>query len=104
MIFDRQGNLYGSACGGPNGAGTVYELESSNGGWTYNLIYGFSGYAGPRDTPTMDASGNIFLTNLNTGSYQAGSVYKLTPGAGGWTALDLYDFNGAAPGQRHSAT
>jgi uncharacterized repeat protein (TIGR03803 family) len=46
----------------------------------------------------MDASGNIFLTDLNTGPEQAGSVYELTPGAGGWTATDLYDFNGASTG------
>ena len=98
VILDRQGNLYGTACGGPDGAGTVFELVPSNGGWSYNLVYGFSGYAGPRDAPTMDASGNIFLTDLNTGPAQAGSVYKLTPGAGGWTATDLYDFNGASTG------
>jgi uncharacterized repeat protein (TIGR03803 family) len=98
VIFDRQGNLYGTACGGPNDGGTVYELAAGDGGWAYNLAYGFSGYAGPRDAPTMDASGNIFLTNLNSGFYQAGSVYQLTPGAGGWTATDLYDFNGASTG------
>ena len=98
VIFDGQGNLYGTACGGPNGAGTVYELVPSSGGWTYNLVAGFSGYAGPRDAPTMDANGNIFLTNLNTGPEQAGSVYKLTPGSGGWTVTDLYDFNGASTG------
>ena len=98
LIFDRQGNLYGTACGGPNDGGTVYELVPSNGGWTYNLVYGFSGYAGPRDPPTMDANGNIFLTDLNTGPYQAGSVYELTRGTSGWTATDLYDFNGANTG------
>ena len=98
VIFDRQGNLFGTACGGPNGASTVYELEPSSGGWTYNLVYGFSGYAGPRDAPTMDASGNIFLTDLNSGPEQAGSVYKLTPADGGWTSTDLYDFNGADTG------
>lgn len=99
LIFDRQGNLFGSASGGPNGGGTVYELVPANGGWTYNLAYGFSGYAGPRDSPTMDASGNIFITDLSTGvPYQAGSVYKLTPGSGGWTLTDLYDFIGASDG------
>ena len=98
LIFDRQGNLYGTACGGPNGGGTFFELEPSNGGWAYNLIYGFPGYSGPRGTPTMDASGNMFLTDLNTGPYQAGSVFKLTPGTNGWTATDLYDFNGASTG------
>lgn len=99
LIFDRQGNLYGTACGGPNGGGAVYELALSNGRWSYNLAYGFSGYAGPRDGPTMDASGNIFLTDLATGlPNQAGSVFKLTPGAGGWTATDLYDFTGGSDG------
>jgi uncharacterized repeat protein (TIGR03803 family) len=98
LIFDQQGNLYGTASGGPNGGGTVYQLQPSSGGWDYNLVYGFSGYAGPRDKPTMDASGNIFLTDLATGPNQAGSVYKVTPGANGWTATALYNFIGARDG------
>jgi uncharacterized repeat protein (TIGR03803 family) len=98
LVFDRQGNLYGTACGGPGDGGTVYELTPANGAWTYSLAYGFSGYSGPRDAPTMDANGNIFLTDLNTGPFQAGSVYGLTPGADGWTAIDLYDFNGISTG------
>jgi uncharacterized repeat protein (TIGR03803 family) len=98
LTFDQQGNLFGSACGGPNGGGTVYELAPSDGGWTYNLVYGFSGYSGPRDSPTMDASGNIFITNLNGGPHQAGSVVKLSPVAGGWTDTDLYDFDGRRDG------
>lgn len=98
LVFDPQGNLYGTAYGGPNQGGTVYELVPSDGAWNYSLVYGFSGYAGPHDAPTLDASGDIFLTNLNTGPEQAGSVFKLTPGVGGWTATDLYDFNGARTG------
>ena len=98
LIFDQQGHLFGTACGGPNGGGTVYELAPFGGGWTYNLVYGFSGYSGPRDAPTMDATGNIYVTNLNGGPHQAGSVVKLSFGADGWTDTDLYDFDGRRDG------
>lgn len=43
LVFDPQGNLYGTTiAGGTNGTGTVYELSpNSGGGWTETILYSF---------------------------------------------------------------
>jgi len=43
LLFDQQGNLYGTtSLGGANGTGTVYELSPiSGGGWTETILYSF---------------------------------------------------------------
>ena len=39
LIMDRSGNVYGGASlSGPNDGGTVYELNPSGGGWTFNVL------------------------------------------------------------------
>src|ERR1039458_2201824 len=60
LSIDQQGNLYGmtSEGGGPNGGGTVYQLQPSGGSWTFNVLYSWDGGMGPFDTPTLDSSGN----------------------------------------------
>jgi hypothetical protein len=45
----------------------------------------FSGEAGPYDTPTLDAAGNVYGTSGWTGLYYDGEVFKLTRSNGGWT-------------------
>ena len=49
VIFDRQGNLYGttnlgmgSGCIG-NGCGTVFEMTPPGSGWTESILYNFAG-------------------------------------------------------------
>jgi uncharacterized repeat protein (TIGR03803 family) len=90
LIFDTQGNLYGTTSdgGGNDGSGTVFELQPSGGNWTYQVL----AYAGdgPTDTPTMDTSGNLYGT---VGLDNFGNVFKLTPGRDGWTYTDLFDFS-----------
>lgn len=86
LILDRYGNLYGTTLYGPTG-GTVFELQPSHSGWTYQLLAGVP--FGPGDTPTMDASGNLYAT---TGVETFGNVFKLAPGSAGWTYTDLFDF------------
>lgn len=99
LVIDRAGNLYGStALGGPGGGGTIYELTPSGGNWTFTLLHSFTGGGGPEDSLTMDAAGNLYGTALIDGLNGVGSVFKLTPGSGGWTYVDLYDFdNGDFP-------
>lgn len=66
VIFDGAGNLYGAASlGGVNGGGTVYQLAFSNGNWTANTLYSFSGVAGPYNNLAIDGSGNLYGTNLS---------------------------------------
>ena len=94
LVMDRAGNLYGStASGGSYQAGTIFELAPSGGNWTFTLLHTFTGDVGPEDSLTMDAAGNLYGTTITDGLYDAGSVFKLMPGSGGWTYVDLYDFN-----------
>jgi uncharacterized repeat protein (TIGR03803 family) len=99
LVADAAGNLYGGTFfGGDNGGGVVYELSPSGGGWTFNTIYSFTGYYGPYNTLTFDAHGNLYGTTEGGGAYGSGSVFKLTPGSGGWTMTDLHDFAGGSDG------
>jgi len=101
VIFDQSGNLYGATTtGGSGGGGTVFELTPSGSGWTFTLIYSFTGgaYCGPRGNLVMDGAGNLYGTTRCDGTYNQGSVFKLTPSSGGWTESDLYDFTGGSDG------
>jgi len=96
LAMDGQGNLFGTAGGAlPGGA---FELTPSNGGWTFNLLQTFSGNAGPYDTPTLDAAGNVYGTSCGEGTGN-GEVFKLTPSNGGWIYTSvLFDYsNGECP-------
>jgi len=100
LILDPSGNLYGTTSDSAwTTAGTVFELSPSNGGWTFATIYSFSGNGGPEASLTMDAAGNLYGTTYRDGAYGYGSVFKLTPGNGGWTYTSLYDFTGEHDGQ-----
>ena len=102
VIFDQAGNLYGATTtGGTGGGGTVFELTPSNGGWTYNLLYSFTGTGylpGPQAGLIMDPDGNLYGTTHGDGAYGEGSVFKLTHSNGGWTYTSLHDFTGGADG------
>ena len=62
LLLDSAGNLYGTTCfGGANALGTVYKLTPSDGGWTYAVLYSFTGgYDGgcPHAGVVLDAAGN----------------------------------------------
>jgi uncharacterized repeat protein (TIGR03803 family) len=100
LIRDPSGNFFGgTASGGTNGAGTVYELTPSGGGWTENVIYNFTGTDyGPVSALVRDAAGNLYGTTCEGGSHRNGSVFKLTPSGGTWTETDLYVFTGGNDG------
>jgi uncharacterized repeat protein (TIGR03803 family) len=108
LIFDQAGNLYGTTAeGGAENGGTVFELSPSNGGWTYTLLYSLSGSSnggGPQAALAMDASGNLYGTTSMDGAYGQGSVFKLTPGEGGWTYTSLHDFTGGNDGSMWYST
>jgi uncharacterized repeat protein (TIGR03803 family) len=109
LIFDSAGNLYGTtSLGGAHGNGTVFELSPGTGGvWTEKVLYSFGatstdGTDPRRGSLIFDSAGNLYGTTLlggpNTvsnggGVETAGTVFELSPGAGGvWTEKVLYNF------------
>jgi uncharacterized repeat protein (TIGR03803 family) len=99
VIFDSAGNLYGTTSQiGLNGGGTVFQLTPANGQWTFKLLYAFSGTSGPYDSLIMDSAGSLYGTTSGDGTYNKGSVFKLTPSANGWTYTSLHDFTGGTDG------
>ncbi len=83
LFMDAAGNLYGTTPGLP-GYGNVFQMTHSNGGWSYNNLYSFTGGSDggdPYSTVIMDASGNLYGTASEggSGSDGYGTVWELTP-------------------------
>jgi uncharacterized repeat protein (TIGR03803 family) len=100
LVFDPQGNLYGTANGGgPSGCGGVFELTPSSGNWNMKVLHAFrcgSDGANPEGTLAFDNMGRIFGTTNQGGAFKQGEVYMLTPRAGkGWQNRVIHSFNGA---------
>jgi uncharacterized repeat protein (TIGR03803 family) len=99
LIFDPQGNLYGSTeVGGSQSGGTVFELSPSNGNWMPSVLWNFSGNGGSLASLTMDALGNLYGTTYADGISQKGNVFKLSPSGHGWVYTSLHDFTGGSDG------
>jgi uncharacterized repeat protein (TIGR03803 family) len=109
LTFDASGNLFGTADGGLNNYGVVFQLTPSSGGaWTETVLYTFSGGsdgAFPTAGLILDSAGDIYgttflggTTNNGLCSSGCGVVYKLTPGVGQWTQTLLYSFLGGTDG------
>lgn len=100
VVFDPTGNLYGTTVSSFSrygyGAGTIYELTPSQGGWIENLLYVFTEEKDgnePYGGLIFDSSGNLYgVTSCLTGG--PCTVYELSPSNGGWTFSVLYTFNG----------
>ncbi len=84
VVIDKSGNLYGTTySGGAYGYGTVFQLSSTQSGWTKKSLHDFAYVDGGAPTGlTLDTSGNLY------GATAYGSpitVFKLMPSDGGWT-------------------
>jgi uncharacterized repeat protein (TIGR03803 family) len=90
VVFDRKGNLYGTAGGGahlncdgypPAGCGVVFKLNPEG---KETVLYSFCAQtnctdgAGPYGGLIVDRLGNLYGTAAR-GAYEAGVVFKLTP-------------------------
>ena len=104
LVFDKAGNLYGTAPdGGANSAGVVFELSPTRQGWTYKVIHTFTGgkdgAVGSLGLLLFDAAGNIYGVTELGGAYGAGTAYQLSPtGHGGWKFALLHAFQGSPYG------
>jgi uncharacterized repeat protein (TIGR03803 family) len=116
LVFDRAGNLYGTAasggdlaCNAPFGCGDVFELTpNSDGTWTPSYLHNFTGADGYEPTAplVLDSVGNLYGTTYGGGSTACngvtsgcGVVFKLTPSSGDeWTEHVLHRFTGGNDG------
>lgn len=102
LVFDKAGNIFGTATGGGAfGLGAVYELSPSGGGWTQKVIYSFQpgqDAAYPYAGVVFDNAGNLYGTTTGGGTIGYGTVYELSPSNGGWTESVIYDFPGNSGG------
>ncbi|HTA24577.1 MAG TPA: choice-of-anchor tandem repeat GloVer-containing protein [Terriglobales bacterium] len=105
LTFDASGNLYGTTSGGGSeNGGTVFELSPGVGGWTETVLYNFcSGGlpvcpdgAEPEAGVIFDKSGNIYGSTSRGGNSDSsgtgGTIFKLSPGDGGWIESVVYAF------------
>jgi len=94
VVFDSQGNLYGTTIGGgAHAKGMVYELAPTKSGWTISDLHdidleGMSLYAGV----IFDRNGNLYGATLLGGPRNGGSVFELVPSGAGWNSSLLYAF------------
>jgi len=92
--MDAAGNLFGGTLSG------VFELSpNGSGGWNPTTIYTFSsGGHGPKGSPgtlVVGQAGNLYGTTNSGGGFRVGTVFRLSPGANGWTEQTLYSFRKA---------
>jgi len=79
--------LVSASYGGANGAGTVFKLAPSGGGWTYTDLYDFTTVSGgdePGSNVVFDSQGNLYGTAQyggtgSCGQLGCGVVWEITP-------------------------
>ncbi len=83
LYLDASGNLYATThCDGAYDSGTVYELTLSNGTWTYNSLYVFTGGSDGQysfSNVVFDKQGNLFGTTNIGGANGYGVIFEITP-------------------------
>jgi uncharacterized repeat protein (TIGR03803 family) len=115
LVRDAAGNLYGTTLYGGSysfegdfGFGTVFELSPiAGGGWTETVLHSFNqdGTDGvsPESALATDAAGNLYGTTYGGGAHDYGTVFELSPMAGGgWSEAILHSFNN--PGDGYTPT
>ena len=94
LVFDREGNIYGTTGDGYSYSGAVFELTPSSGGWIEKLLYSFTN--GSDYSPyslLMGYDGNWYGA-AGGGAYGFGAIFRLVPSGNGWTEQELYSFPG----------
>jgi uncharacterized repeat protein (TIGR03803 family) len=103
LMFDSQGNLYGTASGGgANGYGLVFELTNTSGTWQETILHNFTNApdgANPGNGLIMDTAGNLYGMTFAGGTGNGnGCVFELSPSGTGWTERVIYDIDSTHSG------
>ena len=90
VTIGPDGTLYGTAhAGGQNGGGMLWKISAG----AYADLYDFGGVSTdgiqPQSNIVIDASGNLYGTNLNGGTSYGGTVWEYTTAG---TLIPLYEF------------
>jgi uncharacterized repeat protein (TIGR03803 family) len=98
LVLGKSGNLYGVAQGGgPYTGGVAFELSpSADGGWIKTVLHNFGNVddgSSPQSNLIFDDAGNLYGTTVGGGGRnREGTVYRLSPGDGGWNETILHVF------------
>jgi uncharacterized repeat protein (TIGR03803 family) len=111
LIMDSGGNLYGTTqLGGAYGKGTAFELlPQAGGGYRERVLHSFgNGTDGQQPLASLifDATGNLYGTTAYGGTNGGGTVFELSPQAGGgWreTRLVTFSTSGTNPNNPESS-
>ena len=110
VVFDNNGNAYGTALYGPYGIGVVYKLTHSSGLTSESVLYRFGSLSLDGQIPTagltFDNSHNLYGTTLYGGSPSCfgsgagcGTVFELTASSNYTTEIQLWPFAGSSDGE-----
>jgi len=115
LIFDKDGNLYGTGADGRYRSGAVFELTHTPSAWKERLLYQFcpGGFpcldgAAPTAGVVLRGSGVLYGTTAggganSCGEAQCGTVFKLARDRSGrWKEAVLYSFQGGRKGNTPS--
>jgi uncharacterized repeat protein (TIGR03803 family) len=112
LILSAAGNLYGTAYQGGGGYGVVFQLSpNSKGGWRERVLHSFGN--APAGNPVaglvIDSAGNLYGTTMlgtsesSCGNSGCGSLFRLTPTAGGaYSYKIIHDFGSGTDGYHPS--
>jgi len=108
VIFDKDGNLYGTGDQGGNDFGIAFELKLSASHWKESMIYNFCSRnncadgARPEAQLVLDQAGNLYGTTTNGGTGctfpGCGVVFKLAHSKAGWMETVLHNFKSKPDG------
>ena len=103
VVFDKAGNLYGTAALAGISDGTIFQLSppaQAGDPWTENIVRRFRGTpdgASPEGRVVVSANGTLFTTTYSGGDNNLGAVVAALPPAapgGPWREKVLYSFGG----------
>jgi hypothetical protein len=104
LSFDAAGNLYGTSTGNGTGTcGTVFELARNGDQWTFNLLWGFTGYldgCSPWSGVIFDQANNLYGATTSGGANQAGTAFELVSYGRSWKLTPLHQFVRSSDGSR----